>query len=782
MADFLKRIAKWVSAKSDQYPEDPADAKLWDDLIAEGSTIEQWYSFDFTKLTSAKPILEADEQARIRLMLVGMARLTNAQQTLKDIRSSTTADSTWRVARVTKDLVVALIRADLPLDLQSLTRVLHCAVHARSQWIDLPFGGFIRAAERYAERHGAPTDPEHVQLLKQLHEKIGKHHQKAESRKFQQRIDVLLHGKSEIAIIEAGEPWADAAIKFVEDLPADKQAAWRSLLEHGLTATASNPSKKWLKTAVDVIDQIGPAEFIAAIQAWFALVGQPGPGRTVLGIMGDMLEPTAISPQNADVLKGLAWAVAATDAPGAARSLGDLAEVCFKKIPQIGARCAKAANAALAGLALMSGPEPVAQITRVGAKAKKPSARKQVERALTKSATNQGVSADELEEMSVPDFGLDADGVRVIPAGDMTAEIRVNSPSGVELRWRTATGKMQASIPAETKRDHPDAVKEAKRVLKDLERVLPSQATRVERLLLDRRTWPVTVWRERYLDHRLMSHITRRLIWQTTGDSPIVFSSVDRKLVDSSGQPINLPTNASVRLWHPIDSSPQRVLAWRRFLMDRNITQPFKQAHREIYLLTDAERATATYSNRFAAHILRQHQFQALCDARGWTYRLMGNFDSHNTPTRYVPEHDISVEFWVEAAPGAGAENLSPSAIFLYIATDQVRFCRGRGGRADGIDAGSADRLLRINARRRPLRWRRVGRQRPHLARRRPERALPGVLAEFQLRRSLRIRQNPPGRPRIAPPAPHQTSRQVVPPRQLPHHPRPAPHLQNPPR
>ncbi len=89
----------------------------------------------------------------------------------------------------------------------------------------------------------------------------------------------------------------------------------------------------------------------------------------------------------------------------------------------------------------MTGPDPVAQITRVGAKAKKASARKQVERALGKSATNQGMSADELEEMSVPDFGLDANGLRSIPAGDASAEIHVNSPSDIELRWRTPTGK-----------------------------------------------------------------------------------------------------------------------------------------------------------------------------------------------------------------------------------------------------------------------------------------------------------------------------------------------------
>ena len=46
------------------------------------------------------------------------------------------------------------------------------------------------------------------------------------------------------------------------------------------------------------------------------------------------------------------------------------------------------------------------------------------------------------------------------------------------------------------------------------------------------------------------------------------------------------------------------------------ITQPMKQAYREIYVVTDAELATRSYSNRMAAHILKQHQFSALAGGR----------------------------------------------------------------------------------------------------------------------------------------------------------------------
>ena len=39
------------------------------------------------------------------------------------------------------------------------------------------------------------------------------------------------------------------------------------------------------------------------------------------------------------------------------------------------------------------------------------------------------------------------------------------------------------------------------------------------------------------------------------------------------------------------------MLAWRNALIDRGITQPFKQAHREVYILTDAELDKIFYSN-----------------------------------------------------------------------------------------------------------------------------------------------------------------------------------------
>src|SRR5262249_42107920 len=138
---------------------------------------------------------------------------------------------------------------------------------------------------------------------------------------------------------------------------------------------------------------------------------------------------------------------------------------------------------------------------------------------------------------------------------------------------------------------------------------------------------------------------------------------------DVEGRPIEPAQCTSATLWHPLYADADHVLAWRQRLAALGVTQPFKQAHREIYVVTDAERQTETYSNRFAAHILRQHQFKALCDQRGWHYHLMGPWDSHNTPTRVLPDQRLAIEFWVE-----GVEGDDRLGVYPFVSSDQVRF------------------------------------------------------------------------------------------------------------
>jgi hypothetical protein len=200
--------------------------------------------------------------------------------------------------------------------------------------------------------------------------------------------------------------------------------------------------------------------------------------------------------------------------------------------------------------------------------------------------------------------------------------------------------------------------------------MLSAQSERLDRQFLADRTWSYATWRERYLDHPLVGTLARRLLWTVDGTTAGYADGSLRTVTDT---PVTAGTE--VRLWHPVDHAPAEIVAWRDWLERHEITQPFKQAHREVYLLTDAERTTGTYSNRFAAHVLRQHQFHSLAAARGWRNRLrLAVDDEAPPPSRALPRWGLRAEYWIEGDGGEDYTDITDSGSFLRLRTDQVRF------------------------------------------------------------------------------------------------------------
>lgn len=379
---------------------------------------------------------------------------------------------------------------------------------------------------------------------------------------------------------------------------------------------------------------------------------------------------------NNDALKGLVWYCSLAPSPEISRALGRLCEVCFKKLPGVGPLAPKVGNACINVLAETGTEDSLAQLGRLRYTIRLKSAQKIIGKAFDKAAGRMGVGRDELEEMSVPSYGLTEVGTLRETMGDFTAELTADS-TGAELRWIRAGGKASTAVPAAVKRDFADQVKELKAAAKDIARMLPAQRQRVECLYLQNRSWSYPVWRQRYLDHPLVGIIARKLIWALEEDGNTREAMFfDGKLVDVDGEAIaGLTDKTIVRLWHPIGHDPDAIFAWRTFLETRQIRQPFKQAHREIYLLTDAERQTRVYSNRFAAHIVKQHQFNALCGVRGWSNTLKLMVDQDFPPALIVlPAWKLRAEFWTDGLGEEYGVDTNETGTFKYLATDQVRF------------------------------------------------------------------------------------------------------------
>jgi hypothetical protein len=465
-------------------------------------------------------------------------------------------------------------------------------------------------------------------------------------------------------VLNVGEEWAEQALRDAGD-----DTDWQALLVHVTTATSAKPTAKWDAPARTLIETLGTDRVREAALSWLALVGRP---RT-FPLEGPDYGPDvngAYDPYNADALRGLTWLLSLLPPhPDTARALGALVETSLKKVAGLGPRNPKVANAGVTALARIDSEAALAELARLATRVTFKGTLKLLDAALDERAAARGLSREEIEELAVPAYGLTAVGRAEHLLGDITALLEVHGTKA-SLSWRNAAGKAVKSVPAAVRRDHADDLKELKAAAKDIDKMLSAQSERLDRQFLARRTWTYAAWRERCLDHPLVGTLARRLLWKVDGRTVGYAEGALRTLTDDV-----LEDGAEVELWHPVDHEPAEIVAWRDWLERHGITQPFKQAHREVYLLTDAERATGTYSNRFAAHFLRQHQFHSLAAVRGWRNKLRLSVDDEAPPTtRDLLPWGLRAEYWIEGDGGEHYEDITESGSFLRLRTDQVRF------------------------------------------------------------------------------------------------------------
>jgi hypothetical protein len=507
--------------------------------------------------------------------------------------------------------------------------------------------------------------------------------------------------------IESGEAWSEAALADLKKMNDRKRSAWDALLLHCQTGGKAKFASKWRSEAEPLLAAVGVDSFKDHVLRWFSLVDKP---RTKsIGRLNEYSpdrDQLLIDP-HVELLRGLVWCCGFKEDAELARALGRLALSSYRKIPAKGPRLVSLGNACVTTLATMPGRVAIGQLAILKVKVKFGTAQKEIEKAFTAAATREGLPRDEIEELAVPSYGLESVGIMRETFDDYQAELVVDG-SSARLNW-LKEGKPIKSAPAALKKEHPEQFKELQTSVKDINTMLPAQRERIDTLFLAQKTWPLALWRERYLDHPLVGTIARRLLWTFTAKGKSK-SGIwhGEALVGMNDKPLEVSDQAVISLWHPIDRQEEEILGWRAWLEKHEVVQPFKQAHREVYVLTDAERNTRTYSNRFAAHILRQHQFNALCLARGWKNKLRLMVDDEFPPAmRLLPVWNLRAEYWVEGIGDGYGEDTNEASVFHRLATDQVRFYRteaaqnlahagggGYGSRAAGPGEGDINEPL----------------------------------------------------------------------------------------
>ncbi len=341
----------------------------------------------------------------------------------------------------------------------------------------------------------------------------------ANAHKMNAQIQTLLHGPAENPL-HAEEAWGAAVLADWKAMPDPSQrGAWLAVLTHTLAADAAKPSAKWLKDTRTLLDALGFPAAQAQITTWLEkYLTTPLPTAQPTGDgYDDYVEHQrlmTLTHENFQSVKGMVWLCRLFDDAPTARLLGDVALHSLKKIPGHGPKSAKVGTACILSLAAMSGHSPIVQLSRLKTRVTYQAALGVLDKVFNEAASRSGLTRADLEELAVPDFELDANGQRHEQLGECQAAVAITKTGSVEVTWKDADGKALKSVPSHIKREHADALKSLNRSVTEMQETLQTQRNRLEDLMRSGHTWPLHLWRERYLAHPLLGLLAQQLIWR----------------------------------------------------------------------------------------------------------------------------------------------------------------------------------------------------------------------------------------------------------------------------
>ncbi|TNY37253.1 DUF4132 domain-containing protein [Thermomonospora catenispora] len=221
--------------------------------------------------------------------------------------------------------------------------------------------------------------------------------------------------------------------------------------------------------------------------------------------------------------------------------------------------------------------------------------REAARRKIRQVADSLGLSTDQLADRLVPAFGLDPDGTLTLDYGPR--RFTVGFDEQLKPYVTDESGKRRKTLPKPGAKDDPQlapaAHKRFTELKKDVRTVASTQVRRLERAMVLRRRWTPEEFRELFVEHPLVWHIARRLVWLAeTGEGATAFRiAEDRTLADAEDETLTLPAQATVGIAHPIDLG-EDVPVWSEVFADYEIVQPFPQLMRQVHALTDEERTS----------------------------------------------------------------------------------------------------------------------------------------------------------------------------------------------
>ena len=283
----------------------------------------------------------------------------------------------------------------------------------------------------------------------------------------------------------------------------------------------------------------------------------------------------------------------------------------------------KRATVGLDILAAIGSDIALMQLNGIAQKLKFKALQERAKEKIANIAESRELTVAELEDRLAPDLGLDDNGSLLLDFGPR--QFTVSFDETLKPFVRDVSGSRLKDLPKPNKSDDEsqanDAVNRYKLLKKDARTVAAQQVARMESAMCLRRRWSPENFQLFLVEHPLVRHLTRRLIWGVYSAENQLLAcfrvAEDNSYSTADDDLFTLPEgDISIGIPHVLEISPTDAAAFGQLFADYELLPPFRQLDRNSYALTEAER-NASELTRWAGRKCPSGRVMGLAN-KGW--------------------------------------------------------------------------------------------------------------------------------------------------------------------
>ncbi|EFH3861212.1 WGR and DUF4132 domain-containing protein [Escherichia coli] len=283
----------------------------------------------------------------------------------------------------------------------------------------------------------------------------------------------------------------------------------------------------------------------------------------------------------------------------------------------------KRATVGLDILAAIGSDIALMQLNGIAQKLKFKALQERAKEKIADIAESRELTVAELEDRLAPDLSLDDNGSLLLDFGPR--QFTVSFDETLKPFVRDVSGSRLKDLPKPNKSDDEsradEAVNRYKLLKKDARTVAAQQVARLESAMCLRRRWSPENFQLFLVEHPLVRHLTRRLIWGVYSAENQLLAcfrvAEDNSYSTADDDLFTMPEgDISIGIPHVLEISPTDAAAFGQLFADYELLPPFRQLDRNSYALTEAER-NASELTRWAGRKCPSGRVMGLAN-KGW--------------------------------------------------------------------------------------------------------------------------------------------------------------------